>query len=98
MPCSCEGKELPVIRWQEGMEIPQPPDHVPQYVDLGLGFTVDEARLPWILDALLAEHPESERLRAEARAHPGLDIDRHHDQLVCVILAATGESIGMFDD
>lgn len=93
-----ESRRLPVIPWEEGFKFVEPPGYVPSFADLGLGKTVDEARLPWILDALLVEHPEAERLRAVTADQPGLDVEPQPDgTMVLVKLAATGEAIGLFD-
>jgi hypothetical protein len=45
----------------------------PFYVEVGGGVVVDENRLPLILNALLARHPEADRLRQELTEHPGLE-------------------------
>jgi hypothetical protein len=90
---------LPVLRWTEGSQIEMPEGHVPSYVDMGMGRTIDEGRLYWILDALLAEHPEAERLRKV----PGLSLARAEDTgaardyagMLVVFLAK--EPVGMFD-
>jgi hypothetical protein len=88
--------DLPVIRWHEGMEIPEPEGHVPDFQDVGLGFTVDIAYLYWIADALIAEHPESDRIRRVAAGKPDLSIERHDGHFLKLILA--GEVVGLFDD
>jgi hypothetical protein len=87
---------LPVIRWHEGMIVPKPEGYVPQFKDVGLGKTIDEALLPWILDALLAEHPDAERLRKITTDRPGLNLE-HREDMILVKLAATGEPVGLFD-
>jgi hypothetical protein len=93
-----EGMELPVILWEEGMVIPEPEGHVPNYIDLGGGLTVDEYRLPWILDALLKEHPEAERIREIYAERPGLNLEPEDaEHMIMVRLAATGEPVGLFD-
>jgi hypothetical protein len=95
---SDEPRELPVIRWTPGMKVPLPEGHVPSYVEVGPGEVIDEALLRWILDALLDEHSEAERLRLVAATRPGLDAEPgelHGEPMVAVRLV--GEVIGYFD-
>jgi hypothetical protein len=95
---SDEPRELPVIRWTPGMKVPEPEGRVPSYVEVGVGEVIDEERLRWIIDALLDEHPEAERLRVVAATRPGLDAEPGElrgEPMVAVRLA--GEVIGYFD-
>jgi hypothetical protein len=87
---------LPVIRWHEGMIVPKPEGHVPRYVEVGIGRVIDEALLAWILDALLAEHPDADRLRQVITERPGLSARRQDDGMI-VVMVATGEPFGLFD-
>jgi hypothetical protein len=86
---------LPVIRWTPGMTVPKPEGHVPRFIEVGLGEVIDEALLPWILDALLAEHPDAERLREITREQPGLNLEREGDMIL--VRLSTGEPVGLFD-
>jgi len=89
-----EPEPLPVIPWS-GKTIPLPAGHVPNFVDLGDGRTIDDHRLPVILGALLALHPEAERLRKVAADRPGLSVEPSEGSMCMVRLA--GEPVGLFD-
>ena len=86
---------LPVIGWHEGMTVPKPEGHVPRFIEVGMGKVIDEALLAWILDALLKEHPEAERLRTVWTERPGLNVERQGDMIL--VRLTTGEPVGLFD-
>jgi hypothetical protein len=98
-----EEMRLPVIRWHEGLTVPKPEGHVPSFIEVGEAGNperpprvIDEELAAWICDALLAEHPESERLREIWTKRPGLNFELRED-MILVKLAATGEPVGLFD-
>ena len=88
-------RDLPVLRWTEDFRFAEPTGYVPEFYEIGGGVVLDEHRLPLILDALLATHPEAERIRLSARERPGLGLDLGADGMIAVFLG--DEPVGLFD-
>lgn len=90
--------ELPVLRWEDGMKVHLLEEYAPSYVDVGLGRKIEEHRWYWILSAVLAEHPEADRLRQVMAERSGLTVEQVRldgEPLLAVVLG--GEIIGYFD-
>lgn len=92
-----QNDEIPVLRWDPNFKVDLPPEHVPDFVEVGDGRVIDEAMLVWIVDALLEAHPNGAELNAVLDRSPGLDLGPGPDKLVRVWLAATGDPVGLFD-
>lgn len=92
-----ESAKVVLIDWHEGMEVPVPSDYEPQFVEVGDGVVIDEARWRYINEAIMDEHPDHERLWKVAAEHPGLNVDKEDtpENKVWVLLA--GERIGLVD-
>ena len=91
--------QLPVLRWHEGMAVHTPDDDAPIYVDVGVGRRIDEHRWYWLLSAILAEHPEPERLTQAMAERPGLTVEAVRldgEPLLAIVL--NGGIIGYFDN